>query len=189
VKQFCPHFHLSLQSGSDTVLARMNRKYSAEEYYQRVLLIQRYYEMPSFTTDIIVGFPGETKEEYSETLSFVKKIGFSHIHVFKYSKRAGTKAAEMPDQITEDIKSHRSNELISMSEKMSKEYKSCFLGRIEKVLFEEEITIEGKIYQVGHNERYLKIAVPYERNLSNQIKKVVICNNLTEEILLSEIIH
>lgn len=189
VKQFCPHFHLSLQSGSDTVLARMNRKYSAEEYYQRVLMIKRYYEAPSFTTDIIVGFPGETKEEFEETLSFVGKIGFSHIHVFKYSKRAGTKAAEMPDQVAEEIKNHRSNELIHLSEVMSKEYKTCFLGKIEKVLFEEEITIEGKIYQVGHNERYLRMAVLCDEDLLNQIQKVTVCNILTEEILLCKIIH
>lgn len=189
VKQFCPHFHLSLQSGSDTVLKRMNRKYSAEEYYERVLLIRRYFEQPSFTTDIIVGFPGETEEEYKETLRFVKKIGFSHIHVFKYSKRAGTKAAVMTDQIKEEIKNIRSNELIALSEIMSQEYKAGFLGKIEKVLFEEEIILDGVTYQVGHNERYLKMAVPCERNLSNSIFRVNVCNNLTEEILLCEIIH
>jgi threonylcarbamoyladenosine tRNA methylthiotransferase MtaB len=138
---------------------------------------------------IIVGFPGETKEEFAETLEFVKKIGFSHIHVFKYSKRAGTKAAVMADQVPEEEKNHRSNELITLSEKLSKEYKSRFMGRIEKILFEEEITVEGIRYQVGHNERYLKMAVPGEKDLSNQIHQVRICNYLTEEILLCEIIH
>ncbi len=189
VKQFCPHFHLSLQSGSDTVLQRMNRKYTTEEYYQRVLLIKNYFELPSFTTDIIVGFPGETKEEFDETLSFVKKIGFSQIHVFKYSKRAGTKAAEMKEQVADHIKSKRSNELIELTKILSKEYKANFLGKIEKVLFEEEIILEGVKYQIGHNERYLKIALPYETDLSNQLLKVKICNNLTEDITLSEIIH
>ncbi len=189
VKQFCPHFHLSLQSGSDEVLKRMNRKYNTEEYYERVLMIKNSFELPSFTTDIIVGFPGETTEEFHETLSFVKKVGFSHIHVFKYSKRAGTKAAEMSDQIAEEIKTIRSNELIHLSGKMAKEYNACFLGRIEKVLFEEELIIQDKIYQVGHNERYLKLAVLCDKDLSNQMMDVTVCNNLTEEILLCEIIH
>jgi threonylcarbamoyladenosine tRNA methylthiotransferase MtaB len=189
VKQFCPHFHLSLQSGSNTVLKRMNRKYSAEEYYDRVLLIRRYFEQPSFTTDVIVGFPGETQEEFNETKEFVKQIGFSHIHVFKYSKRAGTKAAQMPDQVPEELKNIRSNELIAISETMSKEYKDLFLGKIEKILIEEQITIDGRDYQVGHNERYLKLAVNSELDLTNQMVKVRINNILTEEIMLCEIIH
>jgi threonylcarbamoyladenosine tRNA methylthiotransferase MtaB len=187
VKQFCPHFHLSLQSGSDTVLKRMNRKYSAGEYYDRVLLIKRYFELPSFTTDVIVGFPGETQSEFEETMEFVKKIGFSHIHVFKYSKREGTKAAVMPDQIPEVTKNHRSNELIALSEEMSEEYISHFMGRIEKILFEEEITVDGKTYQIGHNERYLKLAIQSEADLTNQIIPVKISNKLTDEILLCEI--
>ena len=187
VKQFCPHFHLSLQSGCDTVLKRMNRKYTAEEYYNRVLLIKRYFELPSFTTDVIVGFPGESEVEFNETIEFVTKIGFSHIHVFKYSKRAGTKAADMPDQISEEVKNFRSNKLIELALSMSKEYKSLFLGKIEKILFEEEILIEGKTYQVGHNERYLKLAVLDSRDMTNQIIEARTCNILTEEILLCEI--
>jgi threonylcarbamoyladenosine tRNA methylthiotransferase MtaB len=189
VKQFCPHFHLSLQSGSDSVLMRMNRRYTSEEYYERVQLIQLIFELPAFTTDIIVGFPGETQEEFCETLSFVRKIGFSQIHVFKYSRRTGTKAAEMSDQVAVEIKNRRSNELIRLSESLSEEYMSCFLGRIEKVLFEEEITIDDRIYQVGHNERYLKLAVLSGENLTNRIYQVTICHKLTEEILLCEIIH
>lgn len=189
VKQFCPHFHLSLQSGSDSVLQRMNRRYSAQEYSDRVELIKRFFEHPSFTTDVIVGFPGESEDEFIETMEFVKKIGFSHIHVFKYSKRAGTKAAVMPGQISEEVKNHRSNELIALSETMAKEYKELFVGKIEKILFEEEIQFEGKIYQVGHNERYLKLAVLSELDLSNQILQVKICNILTEELMLCEIIN
>mgnify|MGYP000943724121 FL=1 len=187
VRQFCPHFHLSLQSGSDTVLQRMNRKYSAQEYYEKVLLLKEHFINPAFTTDIIVGFPGETEEEFKETLEFVKKIGFSHIHVFKYSKREGTKAAKMTDQIPDDIKGSRSNELIDLSELMSREYKSIFMGKIEQVLFEEEITVEGRRYQVGHNERYLKIALQSEEDLTNQIKSVKITGLLNNEILLCEI--
>ncbi|HWT75469.1 MAG TPA: MiaB/RimO family radical SAM methylthiotransferase [Mobilitalea sp.] len=189
VKQFCPHFHLSLQSGSDSVLKRMNRRYSAQEYYERVLLIRKYFELPSFTTDVIVGFPGETIGEFEETLEFVKKIGFSHIHVFKYSKRAGTKAAEMKDQIPEEMKNQRSNELITLSETMAEEYKAHFLGRIEKILFEEELQLEGRVYQVGHNERYLKLAVQSDQDLSNEICEVTICKELTDEIMLCKIIN
>ncbi|MDF2906587.1 MAG: hypothetical protein K0R34_1908 [Herbinix sp.] len=189
VRQFCPHFHLSLQSGSDSVLKRMNRKYSAKEYYDRVQLIRRFFDNPSFTTDVIVGFPGETKEEFKETMEFVKSIGFSHIHVFKYSKRAGTKAASMPDQIPEEIKSARSDELIALSNLMSEEYLTQFLGRIEKILFEESVLIEGRNYQVGHNERYLKLAVLEEKELPNQLLEGRVTGFLTEEILLCEIIN
>ncbi|TAH68021.1 MAG: tRNA (N(6)-L-threonylcarbamoyladenosine(37)-C(2))-methylthiotransferase MtaB [Anaerolineaceae bacterium] len=193
VKQFCPHFHLSLQSGSNSVLKRMNRKYSAEEYEEKVQLLREYFENPAFTTDIIVGFPGETDKEFEETLEFVQRIGFSAIHVFKYSKRAGTKAAEMADQIPEDIKNQRSNLLTSLAKQMSKDYKALFMGRIEKILIEEEASIEGKRYQVGHNERYLKLAVDTGKDMINdiiqvnQIIEVTIKKNLNDEILLCEI--
>lgn len=189
IPQFCPHFHLSLQSGSNGVLKRMNRKYTAEEYLNRTQLIKEYFELPAFTTDVIVGFPGETIEEFGETKDFIQKIGFSHIHVFKYSKRAGTKAAEMPDQVPEEIKNQRSEELINCSEGMSKEYKAGFLGRIEKVLFEEEIQMDGKTYQVGHNERYLKMAVQTNEDLSNQIRTVRVIKDFMEEIMLCEIFN
>jgi threonylcarbamoyladenosine tRNA methylthiotransferase MtaB len=187
IKQFCPHFHLSLQSGSDNVLKRMNRKYSAEEYYDKVQLIRKYFENPSFTTDVIVGFPGETQEEFDQTMEFVRRIGFSHIHVFKYSKRAGTKAAVMQNQIPEDIKSLRSDKLIALSNLMEKEYLTQFLGRIEKILFEESLEVEGVRYQVGHNERYLKLAVKQEQELSNKLLTVKVLGLLTEEVLLCEI--
>jgi len=189
VKKFCPHFHLSLQSGSNTVLNRMNRKYSAEEFYEKVLLLRKYFDLPAFTTDVIVGFPDETREEFEETKDFVKKIGFSHIHVFKFSKRAGTKAADMPNQISEEIKNHRSNELIALSETLSQEYKALFLGRIEKILVEEEITIQGANYQAGHNERYLKLAVTGTTDLINRIVCAKVFSKLTDEILLCEITH
>ena len=189
VKQFCPHFHLSLQSGSDSVLKRMNRKYSAGEYFDRVQLIRRFFENPSFTTDVIVGFPGETPEEFEQTMTFVKSIGFSHIHVFKYSKRAGTKAAMMSDQIPEDIKTVRSDELIALSNLMSEEYHSRFLGKIEKVLFEESVEISGKKYQVGHNERYLKLAVEGDTDLANELLEGRVIRFLSDELLLCEIIN
>jgi len=187
IKQFCPHFHLSLQSGSNTVLMRMNRKYTAEEYEGKVRLIREYFENPAFTTDVIVGFPGETGEEFEETLNFVQKIGFSHIHVFKYSKREGTKAAKMPHQVPEAVKQYRSNELISVAKKMSMDYKSLFLGKIEKILFEEEIEIDGKIYQIGHNERYLKFALRSDENMINRIIRVKTERMLTDDLLLCSI--
>lgn len=184
VEQFCPHFHLSLQSGSNTVLERMNRKYSADVYEEKVQLIRKHFERPAFTTDVIVGFPGETESEFEETLEFVQRIGFSAIHVFKYSKRAGTKAAKMTDQIQENIKNQRSNQLIAAASKMTKDYKSIFMGRIEKILIEEVVMIEGISYQLGHNERYLKLAIMAEENLVNQIIEVKIEKDLTEDILL-----
>ncbi len=189
VEQFCPHFHLSLQSGSDSVLKRMNRKYTAEEYLDRVGLIRKYFEQPSFTTDVIVGFPGETEEEFEQTKEFVRKVGFSHIHVFKYSKRAGTKAADMPDQLPEESKSRRSDELIAISNLMAAEYRKLFVGRIEKILFEETEEIHGEHYQIGHNERYLKLAVPGDKERSNQLLMVKVSGFLTDEILLCEILH
>lgn len=184
VKQFCPHFHLSLQSGSDSVLMRMNRKYTAEEYEEKVRLIRKYFDIPAFTTDVIVGFPGETEEEFKETLDFVQRIGFSHIHVFKYSKREGTIAAKMPNQIPEAIKQQRSNELISVAKKMSMDYKALFLGRIEKILFEEEEEIDGVKYQIGHNERYVKFALKSDENLINRIVHVKTDILLTDDLLL-----
>lgn len=189
IRQFCPHFHLSLQSGSDTVLKRMNRKYSAAEYYEKVELLRQYFEHPAFTTDVIVGFPGETEEEFEETCAFVKKIGFSHIHVFKFSKREGTKAADMVGQLTEEIKHQRSNRLISLAEQMSKEYKALFMGRIEKILVEEEVTVDGVAYQVGHNERYLKLALRDSEDLTNRMISAKVNGVLDGELLLCEIIH
>ncbi|NLZ82168.1 MAG: tRNA (N(6)-L-threonylcarbamoyladenosine(37)-C(2))-methylthiotransferase MtaB [Clostridiales bacterium] len=188
VKQFSPHFHLSLQSGSDSVLKGMNRKYSAQEYYEKILLLRKYFVNPAFTTDIIVGFPGETEGEFQETIDFVQKIGFSQIHVFKYSKREGTVAANMDNQIPEDVKSSRSHELIEVSATMSKEYKALFMGRIEKVLVEEVVEINGNSYNIGHNERYIKLAVESSEDLSNEIIEGKVLKNLTDEILYCDII-
>lgn len=183
VKQFCPHFHLSLQSGSDTVLKRMNRKYSSQEYYDKVLLLREYFVDPAFTTDVIVGFPGETEDEFRETVDFVKKIGFSQIHVFKYSKREGTVASKMDNQIPEYVKTTRSHELIQVSETMSKEYKALFMGRIEKILVEEVIVIDGNRYNIGHNERYIKLASKSSKDLSNEIIEGKVMKYLSNEIL------
>lgn len=188
IKQFCPHFHLSLQSGSDTVLKRMNRRYTSSEYEERVNLIRRYFENPSFTTDVIVGFPGESDMEFEETVAFVQRIGFSKIHVFKYSKRAGTVAARMENQLPEEVKHERSNVLTDISNKLSQDYMALFLGRIEKILVEEEVNIEGGLYRLGHNERYLKLAIAAEEGLGriNEIIDVRVKRVLTDDILLCE---
>lgn len=162
IKKVCPHFHLSLQSGCDTVLGRMNRHYSSREYEQKVLLLRDYYDLPAVTTDVIVGFPGETEEEFEKTRAFLGQIGFSDLHIFPYSPRTGTRAAAMPDQVAADIKKKRSDLLLADAEEYRRNYKDRFLGKREKVLFEETVTVEGQKYLTGHNERYVKIGVPLE---------------------------
>lgn len=186
--KFCPHFHLSLQSGSNTTLKRMNRRYSAEEYYEKCELLRRYFENPAITTDIIVGFPGETNDEFIESKEFANSIAFAQMHIFKYSKRKGTKAESMPNQVEESIKHERSNILIELEARLNKEYKQQFMDRIEKILVEEEIEIDGEKYQIGHNERYLKIAFSSQEDYVNQIVQGKINGNLTDEILFCKII-
>ena len=159
LKKVCPHFHLSLQSGSTTVLKRMNRHYSADEYLTSVNLLKKYYDRPGLTTDIIVGFPGESDEEFEETASFVKKVGFLKVHVFPYSKRDGTYAAKMSEQIAPEIKKKREDRLIAICDEVAKEYLDSFNGGSERVLLEEEI--KGREdYILGHTDRYLEVAVP-----------------------------
>lgn len=187
-KKFCPHFHLSLQSGSDGTLKRMNRRYSADEYYKKCELLRNYFDNPAITTDVIAGFPGETEEEFEECKEFVKKVSFAQMHIFKYSKRKGTKAESMENQVEDSVKQDRSNQLIEIGAELSKEYKQHFMDKIEKILVEEEIEVNGEKYQAGHNERYLKIAIPGDKDYVNQIVKVRITGYLTEEILFSEII-
>lgn len=159
LKKVCPHFHLSLQSGSTTVLKRMNRHYSADEYLTSVNLLKKYYDRPGITTDIIVGFPGESDEEFEETAAFVKKVGFLKVHVFPYSKRDGTYAAKMSEQVAPEIKKRREDRLIAICEEVAKEYMDSFNGDSERVLLEEEI--KGREdYILGHTDRYIEVAVP-----------------------------
>ena len=159
LKKVCPHFHLSLQSGSTTVLKRMNRHYSADEYLTSVNLLKKYYDRPGITTDIIVGFPGESDEEFEETAAFVKKLGFLKVHVFPYSKRDGTYAAKMSEQVAPEIKKRREDRLIAICEEVAKEYLDSFNGDSERVLLEEEI--KGREdYILGHTDRYIEVAVP-----------------------------
>lgn len=182
LSKMCPHFHLSLQSGCNATLRRMNRRYTAEEYYEKCQLLRKYFDNPALTTDVIVGFPGESEEEFAKSMAFVDKVDFYETHIFKYSKRAGTKAASMEGQIPEQIKTLRSNQLIELDEQKRKAYETGWIGKSVEVLFEESVTMDGRIYQVGHTREYLKIALETEENLSNQMKLVEIKN-------LRQIIH
>lgn len=178
----CAHFHLSLQSGCDTVLRRMNRKYTSQEYLEACQLLRAYYDRVMFTTDIIVGFPGETEEEFQVTKKFVEKIGFYETHIFKYSKREGTKAASMENQVDERIKAQRSAEMIQLNEKSQRKIDESLQGIEVSVLLEEEIRIDEKQYLVGHTQEYVKIAVLVDTNKINKIIYTTIGAN-------SQIIH
>ena len=174
MEKICPHFHLSLQSGCNATLKRMNRRYTAEEYYEKCRLLRKYFRNPALTTDVIVGFPGETEEEFAESKAFVDKVDFYETHIFKYSRRAGTKAAVMPDQVPEEIKSERSAKMIELGHRKQKAYEEKLLGTTQEVLMEEAVETEDGIYQVGHTKEYVKIGLKTEENLSNQLKNVKI---------------
>lgn len=160
VKEFCPHFHLSLQSGSDTVLRRMNRRYTSAEFEDRCRLLRRYFDDPALTTDVITGFPGETEEEFEQTRQFLERICFYETHVFKYSKREGTAAAKMGGQLTEAVKSARSDVLLEMNEVNRKAYEERLSKRPAEILLEEEKVIGGKHYMIGHTREYIRAALP-----------------------------
>ena len=179
----CPHFHLSLQSGSDEVLKRMRRRYTTAEYFQKVQLLRANYELPAITTDIIVGFPMETDEEFEETLQFVRDIKFTETHVFKYSKRHGTKASEMEGQINESQKHSRSEILIALTKEHASEYKERYIGKNVEVLYEDTKEINNDIFQVGHTKEYIKVARKQNITLENQIENGEICAKLTEEYM------
>ena len=185
VKKICPHFHFSLQSGCDKTLKAMNRHYTSDEYYEKCQLIRKYIDNPAFTTDVIVGFPGETEEDYISSREFVKKVKFAELHVFKYSKRDGTVAAKMPNQIDEKIKTLRSEDLIKTGEELTKEFRQAKIGQDTTVLFEEKVLLDNKEYWVGHTVDYIKIAVPEKENLEGQIRKVNVKDFLTNEIMLA----
>lgn len=185
VKKICPQFHFSLQSGCDKTLKAMNRHYTSDEYYEKCQLIRKYIDNPAFTTDVIVGFPGETEEDYISSREFVKKVKFAELHVFKYSKRDGTVAAKMPNQIDEKIKTLRSEDLIKTGEELTKEFRQAKIGQDTTVLFEEKILLDNKEYWVGHTVDYIKIAVPEKENLEGQIRKVNVKDFLTNEIMLA----
>lgn len=184
--KICPHFHLSLQSGCDATLKRMNRKYTTKEYERGCELLRKYFVHPAITTDVIVGFPGETEEEFEQTEAYLEHIHFYEMHIFKYSKRKGTRAAVMPDQIDEQVKAVRSEKLIALGHDMSKEFRKFYIGKNEEVLFEEKAVIGDKEYFVGYTKEYVKVAKETAENLENQIVSGRISGMLTDEILLFE---
>ena len=178
LEKLCPHFHLSLQSGCDATLKRMNRRYTAAEYLEKCALLRKYFRNPALTTDVIVGFPGETEEEFAASMEFVDQVDFYETHIFKYSRREGTRAAAMADQVPEPVKAERSRRMIELGKRKQAAYERSFLGKEVEVLVEERMTEGGREYQVGHTREYLKIALEAEENLQNQIRKIRINEDL-----------
>ena len=181
LNKICHHFHLSLQSGCDETLKRMNRRYTTEQFKEIVKILRNAYDDVNLTTDIIVGFPGETEEEFNKTYEFLKEIKFYKMHIFKYSPRKGTKAAVMPNQIPGNIKEERNKKLIELSDKNEFEYNSKYLGKEVEVLFEEEKTGEYK----GHTQNYIMVYCKSQEKLDNQIKKVK-CKEVQNEHIVAE---
>lgn len=164
----CPHFHLSLQSGCDTVLKRMNRRYTSGEFREKCELLREAFTLPALTTDVIVGFPGETEEEFAVTEEFLRQIKLYETHIFKYSKRQGTRAAVMPDQVDEQIKAFRSERLIALGEENRLAFEESWMGREAEILFEEKNTIAGKEYFTGYTKEYIRAAVLADRDYANE---------------------
>ena len=165
----CPHFHLSMQSGCDAVLQRMKRKYDTARYYESICLLREFFPGCAITTDMIVAFPGETEEEFRQSLDFIKKCGFADMHIFPYSRRPGTPAADMPGQLPNAVKEERSRRAIAIAEQMSREYRESLIGTTQTVLFEDR---EGE-YFTGHTPNYIKVYAQGE-NLHNEIRQVTI---------------
>ena len=184
--KLCPHFHLSLQSGCNETLKRMNRHYSAEEFKEKVEILREVFDNPAITTDVIVGFPGETEEEFEATYKFLEDICFYEMHVFKYSKRQGTVAAARKDQVDDRLKTERSNRLLELEQMQSSQYRKSYIGTNVEALMEEEKMIKGQKYQVGYTRTYVKVAVPTEESLGNQIFEGKAVELLDNEYLLLE---
>lgn len=186
LEKVCPHFHLSLQSGCDETLVRMNRRYTTKEFADKCALLRKYYPSPAITTDIIVGFPGESEEEFSVTKQFVEGIGFYEAHIFKYSPRKGTKAATMPDQIVESIKSQRSKELIAIGATSKRLFMTKRLGQECEVLVEEKVVTQKEEYFIGHTKEYLKVIVKDNRDLVGKIVTVIVRDIVKADYLIGE---
>ena len=184
--KMCPHFHLSLQSGCNATLKRMNRRYSAEQFAERCRLLRTYFANPALTTDVIVGFPGETEEEFGETERFLEEICFYETHIFKFSRRKGTRADQMTGQIPEQVKTERSSCLQALHDKNRLCYQKRFLGKEVEVLFEETVTHQGQICQIGHTKEYLQVLLPDAEDRSNQILSVKVVEILENGALLGE---
>ncbi len=175
MEKVCPHFHLSLQSGSDEVLRRMNRRYTTREYLDKCELIRDAFDHPALTTDVIVGFPGETEEEFAATCEFVKKVSFYEIHVFRYSRQDGTAAARMDGQIPEQTKAERSRRLIAIAGDMKREFENWYEGKEVEVLFEEPVLAGGEQFYTGFTPEYIKVRYRTDETLRNRIMKVEFC--------------
>ena len=185
--KICPHFHLSLQSGCDVTLERMNRRYRSAEYKERCELLRKYFGNPALTTDVIVGFPMETEEDFQASYDFVKDIHFYETHIFKYSRRHGTKAAAMGGQLTEAVKGVRSDKMLELHQMRAEEYERSMMGHEMEVLLEEEVEIQGKSYYLGHSKEYIKVAVPKKEVYGvNDILHVKTGEFLESHILLGE---
>ncbi len=184
LKTLCPHFHLSLQSGSEATLKRMNRHYTPEEFRRGVELLRRTFEHPAVTTDVIVGFPQESEEEFEETRRFLEEICFYEMHIFKFSKRKGTRAAIMEGQIAEKDKTRRSNILLEMEKRQSKEFRTYYIGRQEEVLLEEKKEIDGREYWIGHTREYVKVALASDKDCRNRLVTGMIKDSINDEILI-----
>lgn len=182
--KLCPHFHLSLQSGCDATLKRMNRKYTCEEYKKSCAYLRKYFAHPALTTDVIVGFPGETEEEFAATRAFLQEIAFFEVHIFKYSRRQGTKAYAMPDQVSEEVKSIRSDLLFGDTEKMSRDFAAWYQGKSVEVLLEEADEVEGRACMVGHTPEYVKAVLPGGDFKANQLVKREAREVISDHILL-----
>ena len=187
----CPHFHLSLQSGCDETLKRMNRKYTTEEYKKALAILRDTFEHPALTTDVIVGFAGETEEEFEKTRAYLEEINLYEMHIFKFSVRKGTRAERMPGQVPEDVKTKRSAVLLAMTERHKKDFEQWYIGRKEKVLLEEMVEINGTKYMQGHTERYVKVVVNFDENSEilrqNHIVAVKIQGFLDENLLYGKV--
>lgn len=180
--KICPHFHLSLQSGCDNTLKRMNRHYTTEDYLNRCQILRKAFKNPAITTDVIVGFPGECSEDFQVTKEYLKNVQFYEMHVFKYSKRNGTRAAVMPDQIPESIKAERSNDLHCLEKEMSLEYRKSWLGSRVEVLMEEEYRWNDVHYMIGHTREYVKAAVPFEEGLKGVVIEGTLMEMMNDEV-------
>lgn len=188
--KLCPHFHLSLQSGCDRTLFRMNRHYTSQEYAEGVKLLRSVYDRPAITTDVIVGFPGETQDEFEESRDFLEKIEFYEVHVFKYSIRKGTVAATLPGQLTDSMKTQRSDVLLQVTREQSHRYRERFIGEKVKVLWEDTEIIDGQSYLTGYTERYVRVAGIFqnnEENLSGKFSEMKVTGFLKNDILLGTI--
>lgn len=188
MEKICPHFHLSLQSGCDTVLKRMNRRYTTEEYEKACRLLRQVFDHPALTTDVIVGFPGETQEEFEKTEEFLKHIQFFETHIFKYSRRKGTKADLMEGQITEAVKAKRSRILLKLNEENEKQYLKEQLGRQVEILVEEETELKGTAYQFGHTKEYCKAVFLSDQDLTGRIVQAVAEKQLENGFLLCKLV-